>query len=152
MTDHLDDVAFAEAVAGDELDGDVAEHLEGCIRCRRQLAAIRGWIAGQQDQMEQDAPDWAVQRQRVMARLGGVDGARPRSRWLRPALAAAALVAVAVGIGVLQQRADDPRRELPVEEILAETEALLADDSIPGFEVIDPGVDGLQQDPADGVS
>ena len=31
--------------------------------------------------------------------------------------------------------------ELPVEQILAEVDAMLADDSIPGFELIDPGLD-----------
>ena len=31
--------------------------------------------------------------------------------------------------------------ELPVEQILAEVDAVLADDTIPGFELIDPGLD-----------
>jgi hypothetical protein len=31
--------------------------------------------------------------------------------------------------------------ELPVEQILDEVDAMLADDSIPGFEVIDQGMD-----------
>jgi hypothetical protein len=31
--------------------------------------------------------------------------------------------------------------ELPVEQILAEVDALLADDSIPGFELIDQGLE-----------
>jgi anti-sigma factor RsiW len=152
MRDHLDDAEFAVALAGDELEGDVAEHLEDCVRCRRQLAAMRGWIAERRDRMAEDAPHRADQWERVVARLDGVDRARPRRRWLRPALAAAALVVVAVVVGVVQRGDDEPLRDLAVEEILAETEALLADDSIPGFEVIDPGLEGLQESTANGTS
>ena len=42
--------------------------------------------------------------------------------------------------------------ELAVEEILAEMDALLADDSIPGFEVIDPWVGELETDIENGAS
>jgi anti-sigma factor RsiW len=152
MTDHLDDAEFAAALAGDEPAGDVAEHLADCVCCRRQLAAMRGWIAERRDRMAEDAPDWAHQREGVVERLNGVDRARPRRRWLRPALAAAAVVAIVAGVALLQQRGDDPGRDLAVEEILAETEALLADDSIPGFEVIDPGFEELREPSSNGMS
>jgi hypothetical protein len=39
-----------------------------------------------------------------------------------------------------------------VDEILAEVDAVLDDDSIPGFEVIDPGVDTLEGYAANGGS
>jgi hypothetical protein len=153
MKDHLDDVEFAAALAGDELAGEVAEHLGTCVSCRRQLAGMRGWIEERRDRAERDAPDWKEQLERISARLDGVPEPRRHRRWLRPAVAAAALIAVAVGVGILQQRqGDDVRGDLTVEEILAETDALLADDSIPGFEVIDPGLEGLREDPDNGVS
>ncbi len=34
-----------------------------------------------------------------------------------------------------------PTDDLAIEQILAEVDAVLADDSLPGFESIDPGVD-----------
>jgi hypothetical protein len=153
MKDHLEDVEFAAALVGEKLAGKVAEHLEACVSCRRQLAGMRCWIEERRDRTERDAPDWQDQWERIAARLDGVAASRPHRRWLRPAVAAAAVVAVAVGVGIMQlPEGEDVRSELAVEEILAETDALLADDTIPGFEVIDPGLEGLQDDSDNGVS
>jgi anti-sigma factor RsiW len=153
MKDHLDDVEFASALAGEELTGEAAEHLGSCVSCRLRLAEMRGWIEERRQRMERDAPDWQDQRERIAARLDGVSAPRRRRRWLRPAVAAAALIAVAVGVGIMQlPRGEDVRSDLAVEEILAEADALLADDTIPGFEVIDPGFEGLGDDSDNGVS
>ena len=153
MKDHLDDVEFAAALAGDELSGEVSEHLGACVSCRRQLAEMRGWIEERRQRMERDAPDWQDQLDRIAARLDGVPAPRRQRRWLRPAVAAAAAVAVAVGVGIMRlPRGEDVRSDLAVEEILAEADALLADDTIPGFEVIDPGFEGLADDSDNGVS
>jgi anti-sigma factor RsiW len=151
MKDHLDDAEFAAALAGEELAGRVSEHLGTCVGCRRQLAEMGGWIEERRQRMERDAPDWQDQRERIAARLDGAPVLR--RRWLRPAGAAAALAAVAVGVGIMQlPRGEDVRGDLAVEEILAEADALLADDTIPGFEVIDPGFEGLGDDSDNGVS
>lgn len=153
MKNHLDDVEFTSALAGERLDDEVTGHLGACVSCRRQLAGMRAWIDEQRDRTVQDAPDWQDQLDRIAARLDAVPTPRRRARWLRPAVAAAALVMVAVGIGVVTlPREDEVREDLTVEEILAEAEALLADDSIPGFEVIDPGIEGLRDESDDGVS
>jgi len=71
---------------------------------------------------------------------------RWRSRWLRPVLAVAAALVVAVGLGWLRSSGPaDPVAATPsVEEILAEMDELLADDSIPGFEIIDPEENDLE--------
>jgi hypothetical protein len=52
---------------------------------------------------------------------------------------------MAVGLGVLRSGGpvEPPAGEASVEEILAEMDELLADDSIPGFEIIDPETNDL---------
>ena len=59
-------------------------------------------------------------------------------------LALAAILVAAIGLRMLwipppADRATNA--ELPVEQILADVDAVLADDSIPGFELIEPGLD-----------
>ena len=153
MKSHLDDAEFARALAGQELDPTVTEHLGPCVSCRRQLAEMRGWIAARRECADREAPDWEDQLEEIAARLSGIPAPRRRRRSLWPAAAAAAVVAVAVGVGVMQLPRDEGVREdLAVEDILAEADALLADDSIPGFEVIDPGLEGLQVESDNGAS
>jgi anti-sigma factor RsiW len=150
---HLDEDELTAAVAGTELDGAVREHLAECLVCHRQVAALRELIEARQDELAEQAPDWEAQRDAVMERMCETARGRSRRRWLRPALAAAAAVAMAVGVGVLQlDNGNGVDRDLKVEEILAEAEALLEDNSIPGFEVIDPGLDELVDYLANGVS
>ena len=98
--------------------------------------------------LEAEAPDWDAPTARDhVAVAAGADG-RGRcggSPWTRPLLAIAAVLVAAVGLRALWTPAPtaDPGviSELPVEQILAEVEAMLADDSIPGFELIDQGMD-----------
>lgn len=67
---------------------------------------------------------------------------------MRPLFAAAAAVLVIVGLELIWSSTptSDPAVELkvPVEQILAEVDAILADESLPGFESIDPGVEDPQ--------
>jgi hypothetical protein len=75
-----------------------------------------------------------------------MDGRASRRRaWSRPLLAVAAVILAAVGLRALWAPAPalDPSisAEIPVEQILAEVDALLADETIPGFELIDPEID-----------
>jgi hypothetical protein len=70
-------------------------------------------------------------------------------------LVAAAVVMVAVVVGLIGPSGPEvgvTNGEIPVDQILAEVDALLDDDSIPGFEVIDPGVDDLESYFANGTS
>lgn len=146
MNRHLDDHQIAAAVAGTRLDASAAEHLASCIDCRRQVRSLQRLIEHRRQEMRAEEPDWDDQRERVLSRLGGAARSRPGRRWMRPVLAAAAVIALAVGVGLLQlPNGGAPNREIAVEEILAEAEALLNDDSIPGFEVIDPGLEGWQE-------
>jgi hypothetical protein len=153
MARHLNEDELTAAVACTELDDAVREHLAECLVCHRQVTALRELIEARREELAEPIPDWEAQREAVMERLGEIAPARSRRRWLRPALAAAAAVVMAVGVGVLQLDNSDGRdRDLKIEEILAEAEALLADDSIPGFEVIDPGLVELEDYLGNGVS
>ena len=143
---HLNDDELSSAIAGLELSPDAERHLAVCVSCRTEIEALGGAIDERRGVLESQAPDWQAQRQAVMDRLP-VRPVAPRQgarRWVRPILAVAATLVIAVGVGVLLPPGgtDAPTvQDLPVEEILAEVDALLADDSLPGFESIDPGVD-----------
>jgi anti-sigma factor RsiW len=158
MTRHLDDHEIAAAVAGLDLAPECEQHLGSCLECRRQLAATQQLIARRRQQLAAEEPDWEAARRTVLDRIDqqGADGGGPsRLRPWRQLAAAAAAVAVAVVVGLLAPRQadrDSGRTELAVDEILAEVDAVLDDDSIPGFEVIDPGLDALEGYVANGAS
>ena len=157
MTTHLDDGQIAAVIIGAELDRAAADHLESCLDCRRRGADLEGLIDMRRRGMDGESPDWEAQRIAVLDRLP-VDApapmARPR-RWLRPLMAAAAAMMVVAVLGVLgpdRTEIASNGAELAVEDILAEVDELLADDSIPGFEVIDPGIDDLESYLSGGAS
>ena len=151
MTRHLDDRQITTAVAGLELERSSGEHLAGCLECRRRVASLSGLIDERRVVLTAVEPDRQAARAAVLARLAAEAGVaapprRPRA-WWRPVAAAAAAVLVAAAAWLLAPDAPQPstgRSDLSVEEILAEVDALLDDDSIPGFEVIDPGLDTLE--------
>lgn len=158
MTRHLDDQEIAAAVAGLELAPERAQHLGSCLDCNRQVAALARLIDERRAEMAADEPDWEMSLAAVLGRLERSTGGSTtpeRTRWWRPLAAAAATVLVAVAVILLSpgERGRVPERsELPVEEILAEVDAVLDDDSIPGFEAIDPGLDTLEGYAANGAS
>ena len=146
MTAHLKDHDVTAAVAGLDLDPAPRDHLESCLDCRRQVAAMQELIEARRDRMRAGEPDWDRQRAEVLSRLPAAGAVQPPwNRRLRPLLAAAAAALVAVALTLLWAPAREPKvvaaPELQVEEILADVDALLADDSLPGFEAIDPGLD-----------
>jgi len=147
MKTHLEENEFTAVVAGLELEAAAEEHLGSCVSCRRQVSAMRDVIDARRGDLEAEAPDWVRQRREIMSQLPPAPTVRPmrRSPWTRPLLAIAAVLVAAVGLRALWTPAPtaDPGvvSELPVEQILAEVDAMLADDSIPGFELIDQGMD-----------
>jgi hypothetical protein len=142
---HLSEDEFAAAVAEAELDDSVRQHLAECLVCHRQVAELRAAIEARREDLAEGFPDWEAQRAAVMERLGETADRLRRRRRLAPALAAAAVVLMAIGVSVIQfDRSPGAEAELGVEEILAEAEALLENDAIPGFEVIDPGLEELE--------
>jgi len=147
MSMHLEEHEISSAVAGLELKPVAEEHLAACLSCRQRVASMRELIDAQRLRFEAEAPDWERQRQEVLLRLPSVLTAGPERRrwWTRPLLAVAAVLVAAIGLKALWMPppSSDPMAgsELPVEQILAEVDAMLADDSIPGFELIDPGLD-----------
>lgn len=150
MKTHLEDHEFTTVVEGLELAPEAAEHLAACISCRQQVTALQRGIVSRRDAMRDQAPDWDRQREEIMAQLPAAPSNSPRvsRRWLRPLLAAAAVLLVAFGLNFLwhPSTAVEPAAasELQIEQILAEVDAVLADDGLPGFESIDPGIDDLE--------
>ena len=146
MSTHLDESQITAAVAGLELEPAATEHLGSCLSCRQQVTAMRDLIDGRRQELEAEGPDWDRQRQQIMLQLPPPTvGRTPRRRvWSRPLLAVAAVIVAAVGLRALWTPAPaaDPTLpgEIPVEQILAEVDALLADETIPGFELIDPEI------------
>ncbi len=154
---HLDDDQITAAVAGLELEAWAEEHLASCLGCRQQVHDMRELIDMRRDRLTKEAPDWQRQRQEILLQLPSTVVTRPRRnpRWLRPMLAAAAVLLVAVGLGLMRLTAGGggpAAPELAVEQILAEVDAVLADEAIPGFESIDPGMDDLEKLFSNGAS
>lgn len=148
MKQHLTSDEIAAAVAGLDLETAAREHLVSCVVCRAEVADLDNLIAARRAAILIDEPDWDDHAERIMTRLpsdSGIGGRR-QPRWLRPMLAVAAALVVAVGLGLLRPPEPvDPGVGSPsVEEILAEMNELLADDSIPGFEIIDPEESDLE--------
>lgn len=147
MTQHLSEHQISQAVAGLELEPTTAEHLASCVSCRLQVSRTLELFDARRRGLENEAPDWEEQGRQILARLPAPPTARHGRRrwWTGPLLAAAALLVAGIGLRALW-RPPPPstpvqRLEVPVEEILAEVDAVLADDSIPGFEFIDPGLE-----------
>ncbi len=150
MKNHLTSEEIAAVVAGLELEDAARDHLVGCVVCRAEVADLESLIAARRAAILTEEPDWDDQAERIMARLpsdAGIGGRR-QPKWLRPVLAVAAALVIAVGLGLLRPSGPvDPATGSPsVEEILAEMDELLADDSIPGFEIIDPWIDDRAMD------
>ena len=147
MNTHLSEEEFTTAVEGSELSPDAAEHLAACISCRHQVAGLRKAVADRRGGLLVQEPDWERQRAEVLGRLPSATPARTAGAraWIRPLLAVAAVLVMAVGLNSLWESSPAPEpvlgSEIQIEEILAEVDAVLADDSLPGFEFIDPGVD-----------
>ena len=148
MTTHLNRDQIDAAVAGLEIGPEVRAHLDTCVQCRTEVAEFGQLIECRREELAAGEPDWATHFEEVMGRLPVETAASRRARpgWMRPVLAVAATLIVAVGIGVLRgdRQAQPPAAEFAVDEILAEMDELLADDSIPGFEIIDPETDDLE--------
>jgi hypothetical protein len=145
--EHLDEHAITAAVAGLELDRAAEEHLGSCLVCRRQVTGMQKLLAARRAEIIGQAPDWKQQQQQILARLPASPKVVPirRHQWLRPLIAAAAVVLMAVAIGVmnhggtaLQPQATPIAEELAVDEILAEVDAILEADGFPGFEALGP--------------
>ncbi len=115
----LSDLALDRRVAGErakaDQDREQQQHLDTCPRCRDRLALLEAARA-------QAEPEIERMLRNALARARTVEPApAPRSGWLiwgRPALAGAALVAIALAWGVLRQDpAETTGCELPAESI-----------------------------------
>jgi anti-sigma factor RsiW len=148
MKIHLKPEEIAAAVAGLVIDDEAQAHLESCVVCRAEVADFDELVDARRRGLLTEEPDWEAQAERIMARLPAGTGTQRRRhfRWFRPALAVAATVVLAVGVGILRpdRPVAPPAGQLSVEEILAEVDELLSDESIPGFEIIDPEIDDLE--------
>jgi len=157
MNRHLDDEQIATLLIGAELEPEAREHLEVCLDCRGKVASTARLIELRRRSIDDGAPDWKRQHAAVLDRLpvDPASTAARRGRWLRPLIAAAAALIVVAVVAVMRPRPAEIASngsDIAVEDILAEVDALLADDSIPGFEIIDPGVDELESFVSEGTS
>ncbi len=148
MKSHLEEHEITAAVAGLELEAVAAEHLGSCLSCRQRVSLMAEAIEQQRRHLEAEAPDWGRQRKEIMAKLPVTPVVRTQRnwRWMRPILAAAAILVAVIGLRLLWAPApvvvdNGAGPELAVEQILEEVDAVLADDSIPGFEIIEPGLE-----------
>ena len=147
MNTHLTDEDLAAAVAGHGVSSQAAKHLSSCMSCRQEVAELQQSIAERRQGMDGRGSGLAAAASGGHGASGGSNDGPSRlaaRRWLRPFLAAAAVLVVAVGVGLLMPHgAATPSAtdDLAIEQILAEVDAVLADDSLPGFESIDLGVD-----------
>ena len=139
---HLTDEEMTMAVAGLDPGEGARRHLERCLTCRRRIEAVQSAIAGRRSAMLDAAPDWEAQREEILARLDAP--AAPvvrlhRRGWARALLAAAAVLVAAIGLLVHGERrsAGTPATDAQIERVLDQVNATLADDSVPGFEVLD---------------
>ena len=147
MMKHLTTEEIAAVIAGLEIGDEQRRHLSSCVTCRAEAAGFDGLVEARRRDLAATEPDWEASAAAVMDRLPSPNrgGTVRRPRWLRPALAAAAALIVAIGIGVLRPGGTvaPVGDEVAVEEILAEMDELLGDDGIPGFEAIDPWSEDL---------
>lgn len=160
MSTHLEERDLARAAAELPLDPAAESHLASCLACRRRVAGSRELLAVRRRQSRSGEPDWEAQRRAILGRLEApgaeVVALAPRRRWR--ALAAAAGIAAAIGLGLVTHRGSltpGTESELPVEQILAEVEATLDGPRYPGFEPLEsivPGADELEAAYSNGTS
>lgn len=158
MNTHLEGDQITAAIAGLDLEPEAKRHLESCLSCRQQVTGMKGLIGARRRELVNGAPDWERQRREILLQLPGTSAtsASKGRRWIRPLLAAAAALLMVIGIRVLwvPRAPVEPQAngEIAVEEILAAVDAVLADDYLPGFESIDPGVSDLESILENGAS
>ncbi len=140
MNRHLDEETLTALVAELDVGDEEREHLQGCVFCRRRIDKIRGPLESRRREIEAEAPDWDEHKGRIMADVLAATGRQlrpPAKLWMRSALALAACVVIAVTVGIFTQ--ENPaitQDEIPIEQILAEVDDLLAGDDLPGFEAL----------------
>jgi hypothetical protein len=149
MNGHLKQHEIDAVLAGSEIPAAATAHLESCLVCRRAIAEFEELVAERKRALMQDAPDWDRQRERILERVAAphaVAVLRPRRR-ARVWIAAAAAVVLGVGIAAMRfVSAPVPEpQEIPVEQILAEADALLDGNAVPGYELIDPFINDTSQ-------
>lgn len=88
---HLNDDELNRALLGEELGGEVTEHLSSCLVCRRRRDAFLALV----EEVRGADPDEAT-RVRVREQALALWGAPSRRHWLRWVAAAAAVVVLSV--------------------------------------------------------
>ena len=143
MTRHLDDRQITTALADPGGDRDVRRHLSECVACRRRLDALEELLEQRRQELLRGAPDWGEQERRILDRVADstvVPLPARRRRVARVLVAAAAVAVMALAILLVQPGGESGGSSLAVEEILAEVDATLDSDTLPGFEPLEPMV------------
>lgn len=144
MTNHLNEWEASAAAAGLDLEEARQEHLRHCLVCRSSIAAFGETIDLRRQDLAQTRPDWEGQRAAILRRMaeGGSSVRRVSPSRLRPLLAAAATVVLAVAGGAFITRsgpAPTPTAQpaIAIEEILSQAESLLSDDGLVDLDLFD---------------
>jgi len=158
MKRHLDEKQLTGILMGEVMPTPIQDHIESCLSCRRKLDGLRNAVEAVRRDQESEMPDWDLQRQIILEGLenrqatngtGELHRLRRLRRFILP-LAAGVFLALG-GITLRQARVSPavptPRPALPIEEILTQADALLSDDSIPGFE----GLDSLNNETVESI-
>ncbi len=147
MSRHLDDEQISAVLIG-VADEATREHLAGCLGCRRRVEPFAALLGERRRRLLDGAPRWEEQRRQVLDRVVGGEVVPLKRRPLRVLAVAAAAAVIALGLALVQLGGGRTGgTELPVEQILAEVDATLASDSLPGFErleVMVPDADELE--------
>ncbi len=155
MNKHWTDQDLDLFLSGEELAGERMEHLQNCLSCRRRIDTFRRLVHDAAAELESELPEPEEQVDAILQRIASEGPRRARLGHSRLVLRRSLLMAAAtllIVLGGLSLRpggraklSPTPRPELQIEEILSTADALLADNSIPGFE----GLDGLAEDDLD---
>lgn len=153
---HLSEQDLTAVVAGLELDSPARSHLADCVACRRAVRATEDVIAMRRLHLEAEAPDLDHQCELVLEAIASDRVVRhsPRWSWRLMVAAAAAVVVILLGGMVWMNGLHEASsgtsplaaNEAPFvpEDVLAEVDAALAEDQIPGFAPLEGLVPGDQ--------
>lgn len=142
---HLEDHELDAALAGEALPTAAAEHLAGCVACRRRRDAFLHAVAGAVG----EDPGSAVRTRVREAVLAGWRQDQPTHHWRRYALGLAAAIVLAILPLLLRHEA--PVAAINADTVLSEVDETLARDPLAAFaseamvnELVPAGHDGTE--------
>jgi len=148
MNTHWTDDDFDAFFCGDEIGPERLAHLKECLSCRKRVDDFSALVEGASRQIEAEMPEAGEQLESILVGIASLSTTQNHGRgrkWRALSgvqrsllMAAATLLLILGGLSLRPagrtRLAPTPRPDLQVEEILSTANALLADNSIPGFD------------------